>query len=164
MGIVTSSTDDPKFLLWHCQPQCKIPGPDVPQPYLTPKEMGAAGRDAMINEELGSEDVYDSLQLSNASPTLGLRTPPAYSEETTTILPIHLPTSGGSGDSGVGGLASGVASPVTKHDDQLLDGLPLGSPMEVGLSRALGSGLDPAVVRQCLRAHRPYPELDVEAS
>ena len=32
-----------------------------------------------------------------------------------------------------------MASPVTKHDDQLLDGLPLGLPMEVGLSRALGS-------------------------
>ena len=59
---------------------------------------------------------------------------PAYGEETATIPPILLPTSGGSGDSGVGGLTSGVASPVTKRDDRLLDGLPLGSPMEVGLS------------------------------
>ena len=33
----------------------------------------------------------------------------------------------------------GVTSPVTKHDDRLLDGLPLGSPMEVVLSRAPGS-------------------------
>ena len=33
-----------------------------------------------------------------------------------------------------------MASPVTKHDDRLLDGLPLGSPMEVGLSWAPGSG------------------------
>ena len=33
-----------------------------------------------------------------------------------------------------------MASPVTKRDDRLLDGLPLGSPMEVGLSQALGSG------------------------
>ena len=63
-----------------------------------------------------------------------------YSEDTTTIPPICLPTSGGSGDSGIGGLASGVASPVTKHDDRLLDGLPPGSPMEVELSRTPGSG------------------------
>ena len=53
---------------------------------------------------------------------------------------IRLPTLGGSRDSGIGGLASDVASPVTKHDDRLLDGLPPGSPMEVGLSWALGSG------------------------
>ena len=33
-----------------------------------------------------------------------------------------------------------MASPVIKHDDRLLDGLPPGSPMEVGLLRALGSG------------------------
>ena len=32
------------------------------------------------------------------------------------------------------------ASPVTKRDDRLLDGLPPGSPMEVGLSRTPGSG------------------------
>ena len=83
----------------------------------------------MINKELGSEDVYDPLQLRNASPTLGLRTPPVYGKDTATIPPIRLPTSGGSGDSGIGGLASGVASPVTKRDDQLLDGLPPGSPM-----------------------------------
>ena len=101
--------------------------------------MGAAGCDAMINKELGSEDVYDPLQLRNASPTPEPRTPPAYGEDTATIPPIHLPTLGGFGDSGIGGLASGVASPVTKHDDQLLDGLPLGSPMEVGLSQAPGS-------------------------
>ena len=56
------------------------------------------------------------------------------------MQPIHLPTLGGSGDSSVGGLASGVASPVTKCDDRLLDGPPPGSPMEVGLSRAPGSG------------------------
>ena len=93
----------------------------------------------MINKELGSEDVYDPLQSRNASPTLGPHTPPAYGEDTTTIPPIHLPTLGGSGDSGIGGLASGVASPVTKCDDRLLDGLPPGLPMEVGLSRALGS-------------------------
>ena len=82
-----------------------------------PKEMGAARCDAMINEELGSEDVYDPLQSSNASPTTGPHTPPTYGEETATIPPIHLPTSGGSGDSGIRGLASGMASPVTKHDD-----------------------------------------------
>ena len=32
------------------------------------------------------------------------------------------------------------ASPVTKHDDWLLNGLPQGLPMEVGISQALGSG------------------------
>ena len=62
-----------------------------------------------------------------------------YGEDTATIPPICLPTSGGSGDSSIGGLASGMASPVTKRDDRLLDGLPPGSPMEVGLSWALGS-------------------------
>ena len=101
--------------------------------------MGTAGRDTMINKELGSEDVYDPLQSRNALPTPGPPTPPAYGEDTATIPPIHLPTSGGSGNSGIGGLTSGMASPVTKHDDQLLDSLPPGSPMEVGLSRALGS-------------------------
>ena len=126
MGIVTSSTDDSKYPLWHRQPQHKTPGPNVPRPYATPKEMGAAGHDTMINQELGSEDVYDPLQSRNASPTLGQQTPPAYGEDTATIPPIHLPTSGGSGDSGIGGLASGVASPVTKRDGQLLDGLPPG--------------------------------------
>ena len=136
---MTPSTDNSKYPLWHRQPQCKTPGPDVPRPYTTPKEMGTAGRDALINKELGLEDVYDPLQLRNASPTLGLQTPPAYGEDTATIPPIHLPTSGGSGDSGIGGLASGMASPVTKHDDRLLDSLPPGSPMEVGLSWALGS-------------------------
>ena len=71
MGIVTPSTDDSKYPLWHHQPQRKTPGPDVPRPYATPKEMGAAGRDAMINKELGLEDVYDPLQSRNASPTPG---------------------------------------------------------------------------------------------
>ena len=94
----------------------------------------------MINKELGSENVYDPLQSRNASPTPGPRTPPTYGEDTATIPSIHIPTSGGSGDSGVGGLASDVASPVTKRDDQLLDDLRPGSPMEVGLSRAPGSG------------------------
>ena len=114
---MTPSTDDSKYPLWHRQPQRKTPGPNVPRPYATLKEMGAAGRDAMINKELGSEDVYDPLQLRNASPTLGLRTPPVYGEDTATIPPICLPTSGGSGDSGIGGLASGMALPVTKRDD-----------------------------------------------
>ena len=49
-GIVTSSTDDSKYPLWHRQPQCKTPGPDVPRPYATPKEMGTAGCDSMINQ------------------------------------------------------------------------------------------------------------------
>ena len=69
-----------------------------------------------------------------------MNTTHAYGEDTATIPPICLPVSGGSGDSGVGGLTSGVASPVTKHDNRLLDGLPPGSPMEVGLSWAPGSG------------------------
>ena len=130
------STDNSKYPLWHRQPQRKTPGPNVPRPYATPKEMGAT----RINKELGLEDVYDPLQSRNASPTLGLQTPPTYGKDTATIPPIHLPISGGSGDSGIGGLTSGVASPVTKHDDRLLDGLPPGSPMEVGLSQVLGSG------------------------
>ena len=137
---MTSATNDSNYPLWHRQPQCKTPGPDVPQPYATPKEMGAAGCDARLNQELGSEDVYDPLKSRDASPEPGLRTPPAYGEDTATIPPIHLPASGGSGDSGIGGLASGVASPVTKRDDRLLDGLPPGLPMEVALSWALGSG------------------------
>ena len=70
-GIATSSTDDSQYPLWHCQPQHKTPSPDVPRSYATPKEMGAAGCDAMINKELGLEDVYDPLQSRNASPTLG---------------------------------------------------------------------------------------------
>ena len=139
-GIATSATNDSNYLLWHPQPQCKTSGPNVPQPYATPKETGAAGRDARLNQELGSEDVYDPLELRDALPAPSLRTPPSYSEDTATIPPICLPASGGSGDSSVGGLTSGVASPVTKRDDQLLDGLPPGLPMEVGLSRAPGSG------------------------
>ena len=91
--------------------------PDVPRVYATPKEMGAAGHDTMINKELGLEDVYDPLQSRNASPTPGPRTPPAYGEDTATIPPMHLPTLGGSGDSGIGGLTSGVASPVTRCDN-----------------------------------------------
>ena len=70
-GIVTPSTDDSKYPLWHCQPQRKTPGPDVPRPYATLKEMGTAGCDALINKELGLEDVYDPLQSRNASPTMG---------------------------------------------------------------------------------------------
>ena len=70
-GIATSSTNNSKYPLWHHQPQCKTPGPDVPQPYATPKEMGATGCDARLNQELGSEDVYDPLALRNASPTPG---------------------------------------------------------------------------------------------
>ena len=139
-GIATSSMDDAKYPHWHRQPQCKTPGPDVPQPYATPKEMSAARHDTRLNKELGLDNVYDPLALRNASPTLGPRTPTAYGKDTTTITPICLPTSGGSGDSGIRGLASGVASPVTKRDDRLLDGLPPGSPMEVGLSWAPGSG------------------------
>ena len=49
----------------------------------------------------------------------------------------YVPTLGGSGDvrlNSVSDLASGVASPVTKCDDWLLDGLPVqGLPMEVGI-------------------------------
>ena len=71
MGIAMPSTDDSKYPLWHRQPQRKTPGPDIPQPYATPKEMSAAGHDAMINKELGSENVYDPLQSRNASPTPG---------------------------------------------------------------------------------------------
>ena len=55
----------------HRQPQRKTPGPDIPQPYATPKKMSAAGRDAMINKDLGSENVYDPLQSRNTSPTPG---------------------------------------------------------------------------------------------
>ena len=139
-GIATSSTDDAKYPHWHCQPQHKTPGPDVPQPYTTPKETSAVGHDARLNQELGLDNVYDPLASRNASPTPGPRTPPAYGEDTATIPPICLPTSGGSGDSSIGGLTSGVASLVTKCDDRLLDDLPPGLPMEVGLSRALGSG------------------------
>ena len=100
-GIVMPFTDDSKYPLWHHQPQRKTPGPDIPQPYATPKEMSAAGRDAMINKELGSENVYDPLQLRNASPTLGRQTLPVYGEDTATIPPIHIPTLGGYEDSGV---------------------------------------------------------------
>ena len=113
-GIATSATnDDSNYLLWHCQPQHKTPGPDVPRPYATSKETGAAAHDDRLNQELGSEDVYDPLKSRDALPAPGPQTPPAYGEDTATIPPIHLPVSGGSGDSGIGGLASGMASPVT---------------------------------------------------
>ena len=72
MGIATPSTDDSKYPLRHRQPQRKTPGPDVPRPYTTSKEMGAARCNTLINKELGSEDVYDPLKSRNASPTLGL--------------------------------------------------------------------------------------------
>ena len=133
-GIVTSMADEAKYPHWHHQPIRKTPGPDVPWPYSTPKETDAAVHDAQLNKELGIDKVYDPLASRNASPTPGPQTSPAYGEDNTIIPSIHLPTSGGSGDSGVRGLASGVASPVTKHDDQLLDGLPPGSPMELGIS------------------------------
>ena len=137
---MTSSTSDIKYPHWHPQPRCKTPGPDVPQPYATPKETGASGHDARPNRELGLDKVYDPLVSGDASPAPGPKTPPAYGEDCTTIPPIHLPTMGGSRNTGVGGLGSGVASPDTKHDDRLLDGLLPGSPMEVGLFQALGSG------------------------
>ena len=133
-GIVMPSTVDIQYPHWHPQPCHKTPGPDVPQPYTTPKETGTDRHDAMLNKELGLDNVYDPLASGDASPAPGPKTPPTYSEDCATIPPIHLPTAGGSGDPGVGGFASGVASPVTKHDDRLLDGLPPGSPMEVGLS------------------------------
>ena len=94
-GIVMPSTDDSKYPLWHCQPQHKTSSPDIPQPYATPKEMSAACCDAMINKELGSENVYDPLQSRNALPTPGPRTLPVYGEDTATIPPIHIPTLGG---------------------------------------------------------------------
>ena len=75
-GIATSSMDDAKYPHWDRQPQCKTPGPDVPQPYATPKETRAAGHDARLNQELGLDNVYDPLALTNASTTLGPRTPP----------------------------------------------------------------------------------------
>ena len=133
-GIATSLTDDIKYPHWHPQPHCKTPGLDVPQPYTTPKETGAAGHDAMLNKELGLDKVYDPLVSGDTSPAPGPKTMPTYGEDCATIPPIHLPTVGRSSDPGVGGLTSGVASPVTKCDDRLLDGLPPGSPMEVGLS------------------------------
>ena len=132
-GIVTLSTDDIKYPHWHPQPRRKTPGPDVPQPYATPKETDAAIHDTKLNKELGLDKVFDLLALGEASPTPGPKTP-AYGEVSTTIPPISLPTTGGSGDPGIGGLACGMVSPVTKRDDRLLDGLPPGSPMEVGLS------------------------------
>ena len=116
-GIVTSATNDSNYPLWHCQPQRKTLSPNVPRPYATPKETGAAGCDTRLNQELGSEDVYDPLESRDALPAPGLQTPPTYGEDTTTIPPIHLPASGGSGDSSIEGLASGVASPIPKCDD-----------------------------------------------
>ena len=82
-GIATSSTDDAKYPHWHHQSQHKTPGPDVPQPYATPKETSATGHDARLNQELGLDNVYDPLASRNASPTLGPRTPPPYGKDTT---------------------------------------------------------------------------------
>ena len=159
MGIVMSSTDDSKYRLWHRQPQHKAPSPNIPRPYATPKEMSTTGHDAMINKELGLENVFDPLQLRNALPTPGPWTPPAYGKDTAVIPPIHKPTLGGPGESGIRGLASGMASPVTKLDDQLLDGLPPGSPIEVGLSWAPGSGWGSShVACLCPWAHLLYLE------
>ena len=140
MGIVTTLTNNTDYPHWDHQPRRKTPGPDVPRPYAMPKETDATGHDTKLNKELGLDNVFNLLALGNASPTPGPRTPPAYGDDATTIPPIHLPTLGGSGDSGVGGLASGVALPITKHDNRLLDGLLPGSPMEAGLSHAPGSG------------------------
>ena len=139
MGIAMSSTDDIKHPHWHPQPHRKTPGSDVPQLYATPKETGTAGHDARLNKELGLDKVYNLLAWGDTSPTPGTKTPPAYGDDCTTIPPIHLPTAGESGDSGVGGLTSGMASLVTKRDDWLLDSLPAGLPMEVGLSQAMSS-------------------------
>ena len=134
------STDDTKYQNWHPQPHHKTPGPDVPQPYATPKETDTAVHDTKLNKVLGLEKVFDLLASGDASPMPGPKTPPAYGEVSTTIPPICLLTMGGSSNPGIGGLASGMALPVTKQDDRLLDGLPPGSPMEVGLSQAPGSG------------------------
>ena len=164
MGIVTPSTDNSKYPLWHCQPQYKTPGLDIPQPYTTPKEMSAAGHDAMINKELGSENVYDPLQSRNASPTPGPQTLPVYGEDTATIPPIHIPTLVGYGDSGIGGLASGMASPVTKRDARLLDGLPRARPWNWDCHGLLAPAEDPAVACLCPWAHLLYPEPDMEES
>ena len=71
-GIVTSSTNNSNYPLWHRQPQCKTPGPDVPRSYATSKETGTTGCDARLNQELGSEDVYDPLGSRDASPAPGL--------------------------------------------------------------------------------------------
>ena len=92
MAIATPSADNSKYPLWHRQPQHKTPGPDIPRPYATPKEVSTAGRDAMINKELGSQNVYDPLQSRNALPTPGLQTPPTYGEDTATIPPTRIPT------------------------------------------------------------------------
>ena len=102
--------------------------------------MDTASKDAALNKELGLDEVYDPIVSRTASSTLGQQTPPMYAEGTTPIPPITLPSSGGSRDSGVRGLASGVATPVTKRDNHLLDRLPPGSPMDVGISRVPGSG------------------------
>ena len=133
-GIATPSTVDIQYPHWHPQPCRKAPGSDLSQPYTTPKETGADRHNAMLNKELGLDNVYDPLVCGDALPAPGPKTLPTYGEDCATIPPIHLPTAGGSGDPGVGGFASGVASPVTKCNDRLLDGLPPGSPMEVGLS------------------------------
>ena len=131
-GIATTSANDTDYPDWDCQPCHKTPGPDVPQLYATPKETDATGHDVKLNKELGLDNIFDPLALGDASPAPGPQTPLVYGDDATTIPPIHLPTLGGSGDSGISGLTSGVASPITKCDNRLLDGLPRGLPMVVG--------------------------------
>ena len=138
--ITTSLGKDTQYPHWHCQPQCKTPGPDVPRPYAAPKETDTASRDATLSNELGLDDVYDPMVSRTGVSTPGPHTPPAYAEDTTPIPHITLPTSGGSRDSGFGGLASGMASPVTNHDYRLLNGLPPSLRMDIGISQAPGSG------------------------
>ena len=113
-SITVLSAKDAQYPHWHCPPQSKTPGPDVPGPYMTPKETDAALRDATLNKELGIDDVFDPMASRTRASTTGPHTPPAHAEGTTSIPPITLPTSGGSRDSGFGGLASGVTSPVPK--------------------------------------------------
>ena len=149
-STVTSPANDVDYPHWHHQPCHKTPGLDIPHPYATPKETDTAGHDAKLNKELGLDKVFDPLASGDASPAPGPQTPPVYGRDTTTIPPICLPTSGGSGDSSVGGLISSVASPVTKHNDRLLNGLPPGSPMEVGFPGHQALAEDPATRRPCL--------------
>ena len=139
-GVVSSLTEDTQYQNWQCQPHRKTPVPDAPQPYSMPKEASAAACNATLDQKLGLDNVCDLLAAGNVSPTPGPKIPPAYGEDNMTIPPIHLPTTGGSRDSGIAGLASGMTSPVTKRDNRLLDGLTPGLPMEVGFSRAPGSG------------------------
>ena len=70
-GVGMSSTDDTQYPCWVPQPRRKTPGPDVPQPYATPKETDAAGRNAKLNKELGLDKVFDPLASGNTSPIPG---------------------------------------------------------------------------------------------